>query len=435
MQRMSFYQLVANICKLGFNAYFKKIYYTGMENIPKDKPVILAANHCNGLLDPVTVGIYLPYEAHFITRGDVFTSFTAPIFARLKMMPIYRIRDGYDKLAKNEETFAKSYQLLQNNETIIIFSEGDCVCERQLRSLKKGTARMAFQALVEYDVDAYIVPVSVNYTHHTRFRGEVMIHCNEAFKTSEFKPILEQNKAKAIRAFNVKLKEGLKENVIHLDNLENSDLLNVLLEIERSQIPHSAIPFIDRKSKKRLTREKQLTDWLNAKEQESDFSSLREQTLTFAHELQQNGLTAQAISKKSRPFLFFLLLLVFPLFIIVTVANGFTYWLADTLTKKKIKQDIFVSTFRCFIMTFAYIPYWIILLIIGGWQLGWLGIGIVAILPFLAIWGLRYKDLLVSEWQKIKFSILKIRNTKTAASIENEYLNLLERLRASAYQK
>lgn len=297
---MTFFYVAKNICRIGMKAYFKNIYFTGAENIPHDKPVIFAANHTNGLLDPVAIGCHLPYPTHFITRGDIFVPATEKIFKMLNMMPIYRIRDGYHLLPKNEETFKRSFELLKNNQKIIIFSEGDCACEKRLRPLKKGTARMAFQAYEEYGVDAYIVPVSINYTAHTQFRGDVMLHFNTPFKTSDFDEIRQQNKARAIRAFNAKLKDALLEHLVHLENTEHRELLENILAVTRSQISEKLLPILKTNSKAKLNEDLAAAHFINQEEEKDseELNIINEKTQRYAHLLKKHKIDNLAVGKK-----------------------------------------------------------------------------------------------------------------------------------------
>lgn len=95
-----------------------------------------------------------------------------------------------------------------------------------------------------------------------------------------------------------------------------------------------------------------------------------------------------------------------------------------------MKQDIFVSTFRCFLTIFAFIPYWLIMMIVLTIFFGWWGFGATLLMPFLGIWGLKYKDWTRQEWNKLKFEILKLRNNKAAnelVSMRNEILRMTQR--------
>ncbi|CAN5622141.1 hypothetical protein BH10BAC2_BH10BAC2_12910 [soil metagenome] len=76
---------------------------------------------------------------HFITRGDVFNKrWVRFVLSQLNMIPIFRIRDGKDKLSLNEQTFIRSVEILRNNGLLMIFVEGFCEHQTTLLPLKKG---------------------------------------------------------------------------------------------------------------------------------------------------------------------------------------------------------------------------------------------------------------------------------------------------------
>lgn len=79
---------------------------------------------------------------------------------------------------KNDETFEKCSTMLEQNKAIIIFSEGLCIQERQLRKLKKGSARIAFgsEEKNNFNLDLMIVPVGVNFSANPwKFRSGLYI--------------------------------------------------------------------------------------------------------------------------------------------------------------------------------------------------------------------------------------------------------------------
>jgi 1-acyl-sn-glycerol-3-phosphate acyltransferase len=87
--------------------HLRRLFIRGLENVPTKEPIILTCNHGNAFLDAVIVAITLKRPVHFLTRADVFKKpFQRYILGKLKMIPVYRIRDGIDSLEQNTETFA-----------------------------------------------------------------------------------------------------------------------------------------------------------------------------------------------------------------------------------------------------------------------------------------------------------------------------------------
>ncbi len=66
------YHLVRPFASLALKVQFRKIYFSGVDRIPKDKPVILAVNHPTAFLEPCVVACFQPQALHFLVRGDLF---------------------------------------------------------------------------------------------------------------------------------------------------------------------------------------------------------------------------------------------------------------------------------------------------------------------------------------------------------------------------
>lgn len=163
--------------KIALHFYFSKINIEGKENIPKGKAVLVVANHQNALIDPILIATHTKLNPYFLTRASVFKqSFVAKLLDFIRMIPIYRVRDGINNMEKNKETFDKSTQVLLNKGAMVIFGEGNHSIHRNLRPLRKGFARIAYQALEkDPDLDLLILPVGINYSNHQKSGSKVNI--------------------------------------------------------------------------------------------------------------------------------------------------------------------------------------------------------------------------------------------------------------------
>ena len=78
---------------------YRKIKYVGKEFIPKDGAIILAPNHTNALMDAMVVLGMDHSPKVFVARADIFRNpKIAKILKWLKIMPIMRMRDGYEEV-------------------------------------------------------------------------------------------------------------------------------------------------------------------------------------------------------------------------------------------------------------------------------------------------------------------------------------------------
>jgi 1-acyl-sn-glycerol-3-phosphate acyltransferase len=157
------------LVKIALFFFYKRIRIQGKEKIPSNKAVIIIANHQNALIDPLIIATQTRLKPHFLARASAFKH---PVAAKLlhfiRMIPVYRVRDGKENMEKNGQTFAQSVQILAEKGSILIFAEGGHSHERSLRYPKKGFTRIAFQALETFpEMDLVILPIGINYSNHT----------------------------------------------------------------------------------------------------------------------------------------------------------------------------------------------------------------------------------------------------------------------------
>lgn len=161
------------LVKIALHGYFRKIIITGKENIPKNRPVLLVANHQNALLDPLLLATHTRLNPHFLTRASAFKNKTAAkLLNFIRMLPVFRVRDGFSTIQQNQTTFEKTYDVLAENGTVIIFAEGSHSLIRNLRPLSKGFTRIAFGFKEKYpDQTPVVLPVALDFSAHMRSGG------------------------------------------------------------------------------------------------------------------------------------------------------------------------------------------------------------------------------------------------------------------------
>jgi len=202
----------------------------------------------------------------FMTRSDVFTAFTRPIFWTAHMLPIYRQRDGVNTKTKNQEVFKKSSESLLRNRSILIFGEGvtDDVFIRRLKSLKKGAVRIGFTALesCNWTKDIYLATIACNYSNPSQFRSDVVIRNSKKILLNEFRTEFETNPNKIIQELTVRLEGMLKNDLIHVNDEESAVFTEQMMLIQRKGMPmfeENTVPLLDR--------------WNYAKDLVEDFNS------------------------------------------------------------------------------------------------------------------------------------------------------------------
>ena len=217
------YYLAKNWMKRGLHFYFGKIKSYGLENVPKNKPVLFLPNHQNALLDVLLIGVDCTRKPWFLTRSDVFKSKTLrDLFEIFQMIPIYRIRDGRDSLKNNQAIFDRCSDLLRANEAVIMFPEGNHNLQRRVRPLSKGFTRILFNTLEQTpDTDIQIVPVGVNYEDAVRFPDKVTVHFGTPISVKEwYNPDDEKLSIEQVKKV---VSDQLKTLTTHIEDLTSYD--------------------------------------------------------------------------------------------------------------------------------------------------------------------------------------------------------------------
>ncbi len=110
------------------------------------------------------------------------------------MLPVYRFRDGFSTLKKNDQTIEECITLLRGNESVAVFGEGNHNDQWNLRPLQKGFARIALTAeeRANFKLGVKIVPIGIQYEDHHAFRTRVLVNFGPAISVSEY---VNQNKS------------------------------------------------------------------------------------------------------------------------------------------------------------------------------------------------------------------------------------------------
>lgn len=216
---MVFYLLMRSYVRAVLFFYYKKIIVVGLENIPKNEAVLFVANHENALLDSITLTVTNNNRAYVLSRASVFNNpLIKMFFNSLRMIPIYRMRDGYRNLNKNTEVFNTCYTLLNNKQSIVIFPEGDHHLNRRVRPLSKGFTRIVFGALDAFkDLNIYIVPVGINYDSHIGYPQCISLYYGKPFLANSF--YNSDDLHYSTKQLIAKTSDELKKLTIHIDDL------------------------------------------------------------------------------------------------------------------------------------------------------------------------------------------------------------------------
>ena len=193
--------------------------------------MILACSHPNSFIDAVLMDILFEQPVWSLTRGDAFLNKRiTKLFYKLKMLPVYRPTEGVENLSENYKTFEACMELFKRDQVVLIFSEGLCMNEWHLRSLKKGTARLAYKCQ-QQNIPLKILPVGINYSSFKRFGKNLFVNFGNIFTANEIDKNLSDGTWNQV--FNRKLQQHLRPLVYEI-NKKDKGKQRELLEIRPS---------------------------------------------------------------------------------------------------------------------------------------------------------------------------------------------------------
>ena len=352
------------LCRIGF---YRKRSVVGIENLPKNKPYILAANHQNAFMDPIMIAVAISWKQTFyLVRADIFKKkLASKVLHALNMMPIYRMRDGADSVEKNKAIFEKCYDILKGGNPIMIFPEGNHSNIKQLRPVKKGIARIAFGAEEKYnfELDLQIVPVGINYSNHTDVGATLQVNFGQPISISDYKELYKKDEAKALMDVRAQVHQKISDLIIDIKP-ENYNLIEDIRKIFEFELSEKVFDL-----DKEIAHSKALISALQNKEiKEEIINKLKTLVEEVKQKSQKLNLRLFAVNSKkyntTNLMLQILILILFsPLFVLGLFVNYIPFQLPSFLVNKMIKDVHFHSSLK---MGFALVMFPLFYLILFG---------------------------------------------------------------------
>jgi hypothetical protein len=313
---------------------------------------IYVSNHAASFMDPLIVASLRRPIVFFMTRSDVFTTFTKPFLWAAHMLPIYRQLDGGDTKEQNAKVFEKCSKILSFGRNLLIFGEGftDDVFVRRLKPVKKGAIRIGFTALenMNWKKKVYVAAVGCNYSDPNRLGSDILVSTSEKFCLNDYKEQYIENPNKTITDLTRKLELMMQEQITHVNDLKWASFHENVMRITRkgmnAEDSDTAIPL-----EKRWKYSKKLANWLNGlnqdelekleplkKDLEGYFSLLKKMRIRekLLFEFNDKGKFSKVQEILTMVFLF-------PFAILGLIHAGVPYILIKRFVEKKFRRKVF----------------------------------------------------------------------------------------------
>src|SRR5580700_6659973 len=145
------------LARLLIRIFFRRVEIEYGDRLPLRRPVIVVANHTNGLVDGLLLMATLRRYPRFLGKSTLFEILPLRPFLKLAgVIPVYRVADGAPT-ERNATAFATADRILADRGVVAIFPEGISHDESALQPLRTGTARIALEASAVDDVEDVVI--------------------------------------------------------------------------------------------------------------------------------------------------------------------------------------------------------------------------------------------------------------------------------------
>lgn len=352
---------------------FRRYKVTGKENIPQNAACIFAANHTNTLMDALVLLCASREKKVFIARGDIFKRpIIAKFFHFCRILPIYRIRDGYKSVKdNNSEIIEKAADVIHDEVKLFLYPEATHRTKHSLRQLSKGIFHIALKANQEFghEKPIYIIPTGIEYGDYFRYRSTALISFGEPINVTEYvNQHKEENEAIVMNGLRELVTEGLSKQISYIpDNEENYEAIWEMTKIKSG---------LKGNLEERLEHnQKTIKDILEWKEKSPEKAKDKfEKVNKFIKKRKKKGISVTSVSKRNIVgtvlWKTLVALLGLPLYIASTIAT-LPIWLITMILKNSFKDKAWGNTVSfaaetilhpllmtlCIVLTFCLLPW------------------------------------------------------------------------------
>ena len=324
---------------------YRRFEVHGKENLPKEGGMIFGVNHSNTLMDALVLLSADNIRKVFIARGDIFKNPTvAKILHFLRILPIFRIRNGVAAVRQNDDSLSKAVDVIHDRVDLYLFPEGTHRTKHSLMRMGKGLFHIALDANRQFGEERpiYIIPTAIEYGDYFRYRSTAMINFGQPINVTKFlKSTNEENEAVEIN----QLKDILGGEISKLFTyIPDDDDYDAIWEIVKMKNEKRAGSLYNKMLRNRKTVDKVLK---YKEEHPEETQNLFERVKAFTENRKKQKISVTSVSKKWPLLnsLWKLLVLIVGLpYYVASAAVNLPVWLTTWIIRKQLKDPAFGNT-------------------------------------------------------------------------------------------
>ncbi len=415
------------LARLVLRIWFREVEVCGAERIPPDRPLVLVANHVNGLIDPLMLMAPLPVQPRFLAKSTLWKIPPLRPFLRLAgSIPVYRPQDKEDT-SRNAETFARAGEVLAERGAIALFPEGKSHSQPGLQPLRTGAARIVLEAERKHPgLGVRIVPVGLLFDAKETFRSRALVQVGEPLDPAPEVAMQERDPVAAVRALTARIDDALQDVTLNYETWEDARLIARAADLYRRRAPE--LPGRGRLSEGFAYRRAFLEGYERLRERHPErVAAAAEAVREYDRLLRAFGLRDDQVAAAypPSPVLRFVvqtllrLLLHLPVAAVGTLLNYPIYRIVGPLVRRLTRDPDQVATLKVIGALILFPLAWIA----EGWLAGryfgpWIGIAVALAAPLIGYGALLFHDRRIVFWHEARAYLILRTRKRLAAELK-----------------
>ncbi|MEA2599804.1 MAG: glycerol-3-phosphate O-acyltransferase / dihydroxyacetone phosphate acyltransferase [Acidobacteriota bacterium] len=436
------------VARMVLKVFFREVEVVGADRLPRDRPLVLVANHVNGLIDPLMLMGTLPVMPRFLAKSTLWKIPVIRPFLKLAgAIPVHRRQDesadsGQADPSRNLETFARSHDLLAKGGALALFPEGTSHSDPSLKPLKTGAARIVLEAERKYPgLGVRIVPIGLLFDAKETFRSRALVQVGGAIDPALEIELDGRDPVAAFRELTARIDQGLQDVTLNYATWEDARLARRAADLYRSQ--HPELPGRGKLSESVAVRRTFLEGYREMRDRHPErtaavVEAVREyDNLLHAFDLRDDQVgAAYRLSPVTRFVARSLLrmLIHLPVAIVGTILTWPVYRLVGAIVKRATRDADQVATFKVLAAILLFPLTWIAEGLLLGHYLGpWPGALLALTAPFTAYGALLFDDQRTAFWRESRAYLLLRTRRRLAAELKEKRETVLHQVEDLAH--
>lgn len=288
-------RLIRALVRVLLAVFYRRIDVAGLEHLPARGPLIVAANHQNGLIDPMLLMAAVPRVLRPLAKAGLFRHpLIAPFLRLARALPVQRRQDTGSDMAGNASMFRAAGEAFVRGEAIVIFPEGVSQPEPTLMTLRTGAARLLLEAEAAGAPAVTLVPVGLVLTEPARFRtGHALVLVGPPVETADCVARHRDDPVGAVRTLTERLAAALRGQIVEAEDRETLRLMRLVERVWRQESGTAVNP----RSTAWLQSTARAYRWLRGARPE-EIEDFRREVEEYDRALAQIGVTPETIGRE-----------------------------------------------------------------------------------------------------------------------------------------